>query len=296
MNLQQLYYFQKIAECRQYTQAAAEIHVTQATLSYAISNLEKELNVRLFERRGKSVQLTEEGKTYLSCVQDALQALERGRQLLSSGSQDKILIRLECLESVKPLAIRLISGEFTQDEEQHLRFDLSHSNANTIEQKLLRREIDLGLSTAPQLAGLASHLIGYQDNVVIVPKQHPWARRESVSLRELDRQQFIIYNQNCVIRSYYDSILRTANVRPEIFAESGTHSNILDMVAYGMGTAIVPRMQQLKNRHDLAALKIQDDIPPRAIYLLWVGDAASVPEVEALRKKIVEQKDLFLYL
>ena len=45
MNLQQLHYFQKIAECQQYTLAAQELHVTQAALSYAISNLEKELNV-----------------------------------------------------------------------------------------------------------------------------------------------------------------------------------------------------------------------------------------------------------
>ena len=82
----------------------------------------------------------------------------------------------------------------------------------------------------------------------------------------------------------------------EIFAESGTHSNILDMVAYGMGLALVPRMQQLKERHDLAALTIQDEIPPRAIYLVWAEDAAFGPEIEALRKKIVEQEDLFLYL
>ena len=100
MNLQQLYYFQKIAECQQYTQAAAELHVTQATLSYAISNLEKELGVQLFQRRGKSVQLTDQGKAYLTCVRDALQALERGRQLLRSADQSKTQVRLGCLESV----------------------------------------------------------------------------------------------------------------------------------------------------------------------------------------------------
>ena len=132
--------------------------------------------------------------------------------------------------------------------------------------------------------------------MVIVPKQHPWARRKTISLSELDGQQFIIYNQNCVIRGYYDAILRSARVKLEIFAESGTHSNILDMVAYGMGLALVPRMQQLKERHDLAALTIQDEIPPRAIYLVWAEDAAFGPEIEALRKKIVEQEDLFLYL
>lgn len=294
MNLQQLYYFQKIAECQQYTQAAAELHVTQATLSYAISNLEKELGVQLFQRRGKSVQLTDQGKAYLTCVRDALQALERGRQLLRSADQSKTQVRLGCLESVKSVALRLISDPSA--ENCRLRFDLSHSNAHTIEQKLLRREIDLGVSTVPQTEGLSSHLIGYQGNVVIVPRKHPWARREVVSLAELDSQPFIIYNQDCVIRGYYDGILRAARVKPEIFAESGTHSNILDMVAYGMGVAIVPRMQQLEARHDLAVLPIRDDIPPRAIYLIWAEDAALVPEIEALRRRTVEQEDLFSYI
>ena len=100
MNLQQLYYFQKIAECQQYTQAAKELHVTQATLSYAISNLEKELRVRLFERRGKSVQLTECGKAYLSCVRDALQALERGEQMVKDmATPARTVIKLDYLES-----------------------------------------------------------------------------------------------------------------------------------------------------------------------------------------------------
>lgn len=86
MNLQQLHYFQKISECQQYTLAAQELHVTQATLSYAILNLERELNVKLFDRKGKSVLLTECGKAYLSCVRDALQALDRGEQMVKNLS------------------------------------------------------------------------------------------------------------------------------------------------------------------------------------------------------------------
>lgn len=296
MNLQQLYYFQKIAECQQYTLAAGELHVTQATLSYAISNLEKELNVRLFERRGKSVQLTEHGKTYLSCVREALQALERGEQLLRAvNGQGRTLVRLECLESVKHLALRLLSDRYAQDE-QRLRFDLSHSNATGIEQKLLRHEIDLGISTAPQAEGLRSKLIGYQDNVIAVPKGHPWARLDSICLNDLEGHRLIAYNQECVIRGYYESVFRTARVKPEIFAESSTHSNILDMVAYGMGVAIVPRMQQLEGRYDLVVLPIRDEVPPRPMYLLWAEDAVLPPEVERFRRSLTEHTDLSVYL
>ena len=296
MNLQQLYYFQKIAECQQYTLAARELHVTQATLSYAISNLEQELDARLFDRRGKSVCLTPCGEAYLSCVRDALQALERGKQAVRHATLPaKAVVRLSYLESVKHLILHLMADLCTE-EEMPLRFELLPSNAPVIEQQLIRREADLGISTLPAAGGISSHLIGYQDNVVIVPKQHPWAQRDSISLADLDGQRFIAYNRECIIRGYYDTILESAHVRPEIFAESRFHSNILDMVSFNMGVAIVPRMKRLDERYDLLALPIRDDIPPRAIYLLWATDAVLPPAVDTFRQRLLESGDLVQYL
>jgi DNA-binding transcriptional LysR family regulator len=290
VNLQQLYYFQKIAECQQYTLAAKELHVTQATLSYAISNLEKELGVQLFDRQGKTVALTACGKAYLSCVHDALQALERGERMVKNAAEpSKTVVRLSYLESVKHLILDLIAQQSAEREPQ-LRFELLPSNAPVIERQLLRREADLGVSTQPAADGLSSHLIGYQDNVVVVPKGHPWATREAVSLSDLEGQRFIAYNRECIIRGYYDDIL--GSIRPEIFAESRFHSNILDMVSYNMGVALVPRMKRLQERYDLVALPILDRIPPRAIYLLWSRDAALPPEVEDFRQRIVGREDL----
>lgn len=297
MNLQQLYYFQKIAECQQYTLAARELHVTQATLSYAISNLEQELDAKLFDRKGKSVCLTPCGKVYLSCVRDALQALERGKQAVRhTTSPAKAVVRLSYLESVKHLILNLIADLYAEEENAPLRFELLPSNAPVIEQQLIRRETDLGISTLPAAEGISSHLIGHQDNVVIVPKQHSWAHRDSVSLSDLDGQRFIAYNRECIIRGYYDAILDAAHVRPEIFAESRFHSNILDMVSFNMGVALVPRMKRLEERYDLLALPIRDSIPPRAIYLLWAADAALPPAVEAFRQGLLESGNLARYL
>lgn len=297
MNLQQLYYFQKIAECQQYTLAARELHVTQATLSYAISNLEQELDAKLFDRKGKSVCLTPCGKAYLSCVRDALQALERGKQAVRhTTSPTKAVMRLSYLESVRHLVLNLMAELCTGEANTPLRFELLPSNSPLIEQQLVRREADLGISTLPAAEGISSHLIGYQDNVVVVPKQHPWAQRDSVSLSDLDGQRFIAYNRECIIRGYYDTILDSAHVRPEIFAESRFHSNILDLVSFNMGVAIVPRMKRLEERYDLVALPIQDSIPPRAIYLLWATGAVLPPAVEAFRQTLLESGDLARYL
>lgn len=77
MNLNQLYYFQKLAELENYTKAASALYISQPSLSYSISNLEKELGTSLFQKRGRNVILSDDGKEFYICVEDVLSRLEK---------------------------------------------------------------------------------------------------------------------------------------------------------------------------------------------------------------------------
>ena len=59
MNLKQLYYFKRLSETEHYTEAASSLFITQPSLSHAISELEKELGVSLFARKGRNVEITQ---------------------------------------------------------------------------------------------------------------------------------------------------------------------------------------------------------------------------------------------
>lgn len=78
MTLQQLQYFRTLAKVQHYTKAAEILFVSQPSLSYAISELEKELSLALFERHGKKIQLSAQGKIFLTYVESALDQLEKG--------------------------------------------------------------------------------------------------------------------------------------------------------------------------------------------------------------------------
>lgn len=296
MNLQQLYYFKKIAECQQYTKAAEELHLTQAALSYAVSNLEQELEVKLFDRKGRNLLLTPCGEAYLACVRDAIQMLDRGERMVKHLSRPaKAVVKLYYLDSLQSLVCGLIAECYPQDAPAPCQFDMANQTIPMIEQQLIRREVDLALSTAPTVAGIESHLLGYQDYVIITSSAHPWAALDSVSLAELEGQRLITYSHDCFTRRYYDSILESAHVHPEIFAEAYFDNNILDMVSLRLGVAIVPKTKFLK-RPDLHELAIQEKIPPRAVYLLWTRDAVLSPEAEAFRQHILQCTDLSKYL
>ena len=78
MTLDQLYYFRKLAELQHFTKAAAELFVSQPSLSFSINNLEKELGASLFQKKGRNVVLTNHGKEFYKCVDDVLNKLDDG--------------------------------------------------------------------------------------------------------------------------------------------------------------------------------------------------------------------------
>ena len=82
MNLQQLEYFKIICETKNFTLASNILSVTQPALSKAISKLEDELNVTLFEREGRNIKITKYGETFLKYAESALNEIERGKEML----------------------------------------------------------------------------------------------------------------------------------------------------------------------------------------------------------------------
>ena len=72
MNLNQLTYFAVTARHQHFTRAAEELFISQPSLSYAISSLEEELGIRLFEKKGRNVVLTKYGRLFLGHVERAL--------------------------------------------------------------------------------------------------------------------------------------------------------------------------------------------------------------------------------
>lgn len=77
MNIYNLRYFVTLARIRQYTKAAEELCITQPSLSHAISQMEKELGVKLFEKNGHKITLTQFGEEFLSYAEKTLDVLDK---------------------------------------------------------------------------------------------------------------------------------------------------------------------------------------------------------------------------
>ena len=78
MNLQQLQYFKVISQTKNFTTASNILSITQPALSKAISKLEEELDVQLFEREGRNIKITKYGEVFLKYAESALNDIEKG--------------------------------------------------------------------------------------------------------------------------------------------------------------------------------------------------------------------------
>ena len=114
MNISHLRYFVELAHVQHYNRTAERICINQPTLSHAISQLEGELGVPLFEKNGRSISLTQYGEQFLACAQETLSILDEGVESLQRVSRGEGLIRLGLLrrlgvEYLPKLSARLVA-------------------------------------------------------------------------------------------------------------------------------------------------------------------------------------------
>ena len=105
MNLFYLRYFVTLAQVQHYTKAAEQLCIAQPSLSHAITQLEKELGVPLFEKNGRRTVLTRFGKEFLVCAEKTLATLDEGRTSIQRSARGEGLIRLGF---IRPLGVEFI--------------------------------------------------------------------------------------------------------------------------------------------------------------------------------------------
>jgi DNA-binding transcriptional LysR family regulator len=179
-------YFETVARLGSVRKAAAELHVVPSAVSYQITQLEAELNVPLFHRVARGVQLTSAGETLLYHVRRAAAEVERGRDFVQSLSgQLAGRCGLACVEGVAvgPVVTALVAFWARWPG---IRVGVTMGSSLRVFDAVDRGEADLGLAYAtadsPRVKELARADLALG---AIFRADHPLARRKTLRLREL---------------------------------------------------------------------------------------------------------------
>lgn len=212
VQLHQLKQFCVIARCEHISQAAAELFISQPTLTMNLQRLETELGVPLFDRVGRNIRLNHNGRRFYRHVEEALKELDTAKQELQE-------------EATRPAAFAdaLFNDTFTMLQ-QYLALDPNVKVVHlilTIPEILARLEdgsLDFGLMIIPKDRKLGKQFAWkplWETNLVaLVSEQHPLAKRGSIRLEELKNDEFICATSGFDSRDAFDYFCRLAGFHP----------------------------------------------------------------------------------
>ena len=132
MNLDHIRYFQAIAYYEHYGRAAQALHVSQPNLNYAVTQLENELGVPLFEKQGRGVQLTRYGRLFLQSANESLRILDAGTRDLQEMGRGGGLVLLGGIRKLAAQTVPDLMQKFLATSgNEHTRFELHTESSFT---------------------------------------------------------------------------------------------------------------------------------------------------------------------
>lgn len=256
MELRQLHYFVAIVEEGSITAAAARLHLTQPPLSQQLKKLEEELNVVLFERDSRKLQLTDVGQLFLIRARQILALSNATRNEIGDyahGYQGTLFV------GITPTAIPLVlSPKIREFHRMYplINFEIFEGNTSYIGELLKKGIIDIGILRSPfNTRGLNSIRKKTEPMVAAMVPDYNWSDSPSCSIRELDKKALIIYRR-------YESLLSEAfaqyNSEPRIICKTDRSYTALRAAESGLGIAILPT-SALQMARDQLILKTLED-------------------------------------
>ncbi|NBD23073.1 LysR substrate-binding domain-containing protein [Paenibacillus glycinis] len=287
MELRQLRYFMKVAETLHFGRAAEQLHMAQQPLSYQIKRLEDEIGVELLKRTTRTVALTSAGEALLADVQAGLGRIDRGveiAQRIARGEGGKLIIGYSSysLYSVLPPIVRLFRERFP-----HFEIVLLELVSPELELKVLNEDVDIGFLMFPgaKMSGLAYETIYRESAAIALPKNHPLAERQSLSLRELENEKFVMYSRsaNRMIFDDFISLCHLAGFSPVINQEAANESAIISLVAAGVGVSLVASSISRVRPDEVAYRRLIDPPLISEAAVLW-KEEKQLPILQEIRQ------------
>ena len=276
-----------VAECGTVSRAAKRLRLSQPALSYQIKKLEAEAGTPLFWRTRRGMIPTTAGERLIQAARAVRSAVEQAGEelrLLRSGADGRLRISSECSTAYHWLAAAL-----TAFRSRFPRVQVEVAVERRPIEALEAGRIDIVLTTEPQGEGeLGATPLFDDEQVAIVPVEHPLAGRDHLEARDFAEQAVLVWD---VRRSELPTLLlRPAGVRPGRLEEVRVTEVLVEMVKSGLGIGVVPSwpVQPELGAGELAGLRVTRDGMPCQWFGVWRDSPARPPYVACFLAMLAE--------
>ncbi|MBF4694280.1 LysR family transcriptional regulator [Fusibacter ferrireducens] len=284
MEILQLKYFKKIAEVQNLTKVSHELHVSQPALSKVIKNLENELGVKLFDRKGRYIDLNDNGHIFLKHVNICLNALSDAKKELhdfNTTTQCNITLYVQASMYLLPKLIQSFNDCYP-----NIHFLI---NQKQFSQTQIKSDFRIYAPNPEDPLQDNEVTIIDEELIILCNKTHWLSAHTHINLSELKNETFISLPKYTTLRHITDQLCATENFKANIILESSDSPTILELVRNGMGIALVPQLTWGKfQQSDYHTVRITNPKCRRKINLLWQKNVDKSNATQLFKEHVIQ--------
>ncbi|MBS3992510.1 MAG: LysR family transcriptional regulator [Bacteroidetes bacterium] len=292
MTITQLKYVLAVAEHQNFTVAADHSYVTQPTLSMQIQKLEEELEIQIFNRNKKPIELTEIGK---KVVEQAKTIVNESNRLTDIVDQQKGFIggdfKIGIIPTITPTLLPMFLKTFLKKYNK-VNLIVEELTTEEIIKKLNDGHLDAAIAATPlENESIKEKILYYEPFVNFIPENHRLYHKQRIDPTELDLSDILLLRDG---HCFKDSIINLCNIHPNKTSgqgfqfQSGNFETLIKLSKENMGMTLLPYLTTVDlSENDKKYLReFNTPVPARAVSIIHHKSQLKMQLIEALKNTI----------
>ena len=269
MELDQLRYFLQIAERGSFSRAAEDLMISQPALSRSIQKLEAELGQPVFERRTRSVSLTDAGTLLQARAQQVLTILEDTKaEITDDGASGRI--RVGAIPTIAPYFLPEVLRQFSK-EFPKATLIVQESTTDDLLKACTHGEIDLAVLALPvPVRYLEVEELFEEELLLVLPPGHPLTEKARIRVSDVKAYPFVLLDEAHCLSANIVSFCRQRSFQPVAVEKTSQLTMVQELVSLSHGVSMIPAMARdvdQSNRRVYRSFSGQK--PMRTVAVVW---------------------------
>lgn len=291
MTITQLTYVLAIAEHKNFTKAAEKCFVTQPTLSTQVQKLEEELDVLIFDRSKKPIELTEVGRMIVQQARNIVNESERIQDIVDQqkgfiGGEFKIGIIPTVMPTLLPMFLKAFIKKYPK-----VRLKIDELTTDEIIEGLIDGHLDAAIAATPlENENIKERVLYYEPFVAYIPAEHRLYEKVKIEASDLEIDDMLLLEDGHCFRDGIINLCKAFKKQTDdpFQLESGSIETLLKLSNEGLGMTLLPYLHTLDLNGPLKAnLRYFVDPPPaREVSIIYHRSKLKMQIIEALHQVI----------
>ncbi|WP_242203601.1 LysR family transcriptional regulator [Aestuariivivens insulae] len=288
MTITQLYYVLAVAENQNFTKAAEKCFVTQPTLSMQIQKLEDQLDVQIFDRSKKPIELTEVGKKIVTQARNIVNESYRIQDIVD---QQKGFIggefKLGIIPTVMPTLLPMFLKSFIKKHPK-VKLKIEELTTEEIINKIKDGHLDAAIAATPlEEEDIKERVLYFEPFVGYIPKNHRLHANKTITVEDLDLDDMLLLEDGHCFRDGVINLCKVFKDNPDdkFQLESGSIETLIKLSNEGLGMTLLPYLHTLDlGEKDTENIHyFNEPSPAREVSLIYHKSELKMQIIEALQ-------------